>query len=74
MENNFSMEWKKIARMEYEKIVFHSIPYHALLIIRISSTGPRQFLLASSQRVSIDFEHYLSLALFYKQRLAKLIA
>ena len=24
------MEWKKIARMEYGKIVFHSIPYHAL--------------------------------------------
>ena len=30
MEENFSMEWnmewKKIARMEYGKIVFHSIP------------------------------------------------
>ena len=26
----FSMEWKKIASMEYEKIVFHSIPFHAL--------------------------------------------
>ena len=25
------MEWKKIASMEYGKIVFHSIPYHALL-------------------------------------------
>ena len=24
------MEWKKIASMEYRKIVFHSIPYHAL--------------------------------------------
>ena len=24
------MEWKKIAIMEYGKIVFHSIPYHAL--------------------------------------------
>ena len=38
MEENFSMEWnifsmdgKKIASMEYEKIVFHSIPYHALM-------------------------------------------
>ena len=37
MEENFSMEWKifstewkKIASMEYRKIVFHSIPYHAL--------------------------------------------
>ena len=37
MEENFSMEWKifgmewkKIASMEYGKIVFHSIPYHAL--------------------------------------------
>ena len=26
------MEWKKIASMEYGKIVFHSIPYHALLV------------------------------------------
>ena len=24
------MEWKKIASMEYGKIVFHSISYHAL--------------------------------------------
>ena len=31
MEENFSMEWKKLASMEYEKIVFYSIPYHALL-------------------------------------------
>ena len=30
MEEYFSMEWKKIAHMEYGKIVFHSIPYHAL--------------------------------------------
>ena len=29
----FGMEWKKIANMEYGKIVFHSIPYHALTII-----------------------------------------
>ena len=28
----FGMEWKKIASMEYGKIVFHSIPYHALAI------------------------------------------
>ena len=27
----FGMEWKKIASMEYGKIVFHSISYHALL-------------------------------------------
>ena len=26
----WNMEWKKIARMEYEKIVFHSISFHAL--------------------------------------------
>ena len=25
------MEWKKIASMEYGKIVFHSIPYHVLM-------------------------------------------
>ena len=24
------MEWKKISSIEYGKIVFHSIPYHAL--------------------------------------------
>ena len=28
----FGMEWKKIASMEYGKIVFHSNPYHALLV------------------------------------------
>ena len=27
----FGMEWKKIAIMKYGKIVFHSIPYHALM-------------------------------------------
>ena len=26
-----SMEWKKIFRMEYGKVVFHSIPYYALV-------------------------------------------
>ena len=26
------MEWKKIASMEYGKIVFHSIPYQALVL------------------------------------------
>ena len=30
----FSMEWKKIAGMEYGKIVFHSISQHALLRTR----------------------------------------
>ena len=31
MKENFSMEWKKIASMEYGKIIFHPIPcpaYH----------------------------------------------
>ena len=27
-------EWKKISRMEYRKIVFYSIPYHALPVVR----------------------------------------
>ena len=44
MEENFSMEWyiewkifimewerKKIASVEYGKIIFHYIPYHALV-------------------------------------------
>ena len=26
MEENFSMEWKKIVSMEYGKIVFHTMP------------------------------------------------
>ena len=30
----FSMEWKKIASLEYGKILFHSIPYHALIPAR----------------------------------------
>ena len=47
MEENFSMEWnmerkifsmewkwngRKISRVEYGKIVFHSTPYHALVL------------------------------------------
>ena len=47
MEENFSMEWKilgmemeiewkKIASMEYEKIVFHAIPYRALTVILLA--------------------------------------
>ena len=44
MEENFSMEWnmerKKIASMEYGKIVFHSIPYHALAMRFISFFFP----------------------------------
>ena len=49
MEENFSMEWnmewkifgkewKKIASMEYGKIVFHSIQYHALLAVQNAKT------------------------------------
>ena len=40
------MEWKKIASMEYGKIVFHLIPYHALVVAHIypSVTGQRQTL------------------------------
>ena len=37
MEENFSMEWntewKKVARMEYGKTVFHSVPHHALITL-----------------------------------------
>ena len=42
------MEWKKIVSMEYGKIVFHSIPYHALLCdgvetaSKFSNLGDRQ--------------------------------
>ena len=39
MEENFSMEWKKIASMEYGKIVFHSIPYHALFLVKELNKG-----------------------------------
>ena len=39
MEENFNIEWKKIASMAYGKIVFDFIPYHA-----ISHTGmPSRF-------------------------------
>ena len=31
----FSMEWKKFCCMEYKKIVFHCIPWHALFIVSI---------------------------------------
>ena len=34
------MEWKKIASMEYGKIVFHSIPYHVLLLGRPTGLFP----------------------------------
>ena len=37
----FSMEWKKIAVMEYGKIIFHFIPYHALIFKRSSKKGLR---------------------------------
>ena len=30
------MEWKKIAIMDYGKIVFHSIPYHALVAVLVT--------------------------------------
>ena len=30
----FSVEWKKIARLECGKIVFHFIPYYTLLTVR----------------------------------------
>ena len=36
------MEWKKIASMEYGKIIFHSIPYHALVNNRIIVIENRQ--------------------------------
>ena len=32
MEENFSLEWKKIASLEYEKIIFHSIPCPVCII------------------------------------------
>ena len=35
----FGMEWKKIASMEYGKIVFHSIAYHALVVCTGIRTG-----------------------------------
>ena len=34
------MKWKKIASMEYGKIVFHSIPYHALLGLGRETSSP----------------------------------
>ena len=37
MEENFSMKWKKIASMEYGKIVFHSIPCPAIRSFTVTS-------------------------------------
>ena len=34
---NFRMEWKKIAGMDYGKIIFYSISYHALMSNRAKS-------------------------------------
>ena len=36
------MEWKKIASMEYRNIVFHSIPYHALVDTTAKACSLRQ--------------------------------
>ena len=39
MEENFSMEWKKISRMEYGKIIFHTMPcatLHLSTALRVS--------------------------------------
>ena len=44
------MEWKKIASMEYGKIVFHSIPYHALLPKHKKTTIAMNVSLQSAQQ------------------------
>ena len=39
MEENFSMEWKKISSMEYGKIIFHTMPcatLHLSTALRVS--------------------------------------
>ena len=43
------MEWKKIASMEYGKIVFHSIPYHALV------GGARRRVIAPPSHTALGF-------------------
>ena len=43
VEENFSMEWKKIASIEYEKIVFYSIPcpvFHQKFLKFFSNSDP----------------------------------
>ena len=59
---SMEMEWKKIASMEYGKIVFHSILYHALTtgINATCFTNKRQFqktddrVTAEDRNVSLD--------------------
>ena len=38
------MEWKKIARMKYRKIIFHFIPHHALATTTFPSIGKNKHL------------------------------
>ena len=42
------IEWKKFASMEYGKIVFHSIPYHALVTTRPGITASIKLQMAST--------------------------
>ena len=58
----FGMEWKKICSMENGKIVFHSIPYHALIATMFTSIGlghtfwnnnTKVFLLTTSKSLAI---------------------
>ena len=37
MEENFSMEWKKTASVEYGKTVFHSLPCPAIRSFTVTS-------------------------------------
>ena len=73
MEENFSMEWKisgmewkKIASMEYGKIVFHFIPYHALLL-----RGPGKCLQCLLHRTLLRFSRYFLLIQYLMLNLIK---
>ena len=58
------MEWKKIASMEYGKIVFHSIPYHALAsVVALGKGGP----LCKLNGGGLFFTHYFNMFYLHLQ-------
>ena len=57
------MEWKKLACMEYEKIVFHSIPYHALVTRRMEKIKIELLNADQLRRNNNDCAHIVALML-----------
>ena len=58
MEETFSMEWKKIASMEYGKIVFHSIPCPAIRLFTVTSYLVKLYVETSTQLILPSFNAF----------------